>query len=281
MNARLFSIGIFPWTMIVTTAVFFDTDWPRRAVSSLIKADLVSMCKITGGFVFGFFIGGFLPTSFSPIRAIVGGLGLAIAAFHVDEPFRSVNENKSISTSTNASAFSEEEKKLSISESEPGFFPESKVVYILLGAWVLLQILVPLRHFIISGNVHWTEEGHNYSWHMKLRDKESAGFFIITDATTKEQWIVDPQDYLTPKQTEKMTSRPGLVIQFVQFLEQKMKNEGYEAVEIRARVIASLNGREFQPLIDPQSDLTKVSYPWFRHARWILPLMVPLPERNE
>ncbi len=30
MNARLFSIGIFPWFMIAATAMFFRPDWPRR-----------------------------------------------------------------------------------------------------------------------------------------------------------------------------------------------------------------------------------------------------------
>ena len=43
-------------------------------------------------------------------------------------------------------------------------------------------------------------------------------------------------------------------------------------VEIRARISASLNGRAPQLLLDPDVDLTKVPYPWWGHAPWILPL---------
>lgn len=35
MNARLFSIGIFPWFMIAGTLLFFPPDWPRRLLALL------------------------------------------------------------------------------------------------------------------------------------------------------------------------------------------------------------------------------------------------------
>jgi hypothetical protein len=35
MNARLFSIGIFPWFMIAGTLLFFPPDWPRRLLGRL------------------------------------------------------------------------------------------------------------------------------------------------------------------------------------------------------------------------------------------------------
>ena len=36
----------------------------------------------------GFFIGGLLPGNFSLMHALIGALGVAIAAYHIDEPFR-------------------------------------------------------------------------------------------------------------------------------------------------------------------------------------------------
>lgn len=51
-----------------------------------------------------------------------------------------------------------------------------------------------------------------------------------------------------------------------------MRILGHEDVEVRAVIFASLNGREFQVFIDPNVDLSKVPYPWFGHADWILPL---------
>jgi len=38
--------------------------------------------------------------------------------------------------------------------------------------WFSVQLLLPLRHLAIAGNVHWTDEGSRFSWHMMLRHKE-------------------------------------------------------------------------------------------------------------
>jgi len=41
--------------------------------------------------------------------------------------------------------------------------------------------LLFLRHWLYPGNVSWTEEGHRYAWHMKLRDKDcTATFELVT-----------------------------------------------------------------------------------------------------
>ena len=146
----------------------------------------------------------------------------------------------------------------------------------LLGIWVAVQILIPLRHFAIPGNVHWTGEGENFSWHMLLRDKASYGYFYVTDPGTGDAWVVDPGDYLTSIQQRKMNSRPHMVVEFAHYLEGQMRAQGRQDVEIRARFFASLNGRKPQMLIDPEVDLTEVLYPWMGHADWILPLEVPL-----
>ena len=92
MNARLFNIGIFPWTMIAITTVFFNPDWPRRLYHNLRNGDPYTLLSFIGGFIFGFLIGGFLPTDFSLVRAMIGALGVAIAAIHLDEPFRNRND---------------------------------------------------------------------------------------------------------------------------------------------------------------------------------------------
>ncbi|MDX1547324.1 MAG: HTTM domain-containing protein, partial [Rhodothermales bacterium] len=70
----------------------------------------------------------------------------------------------------------------------------------LLAAWMAVQILVPLRHWLYPGNVSWTEEGHNFSWHMKLRDKEGDVEVIATDPTTGRMLLIDPRDFLTARQ---------------------------------------------------------------------------------
>ena len=56
------------------------------------------------------------------------------------------------------------------------------------------------------------------------------------------------------------------------------RREGYENVEVRARAMVSLNGREPQLLIDPNVDLAKEDV-GLLPVRWIVPLTTPLRSR--
>ena len=148
-----------------------------------------------------------------------------------------------------------------------------------LGLWVLIMCYMPLRHFLIPGNVSWTEEGHQFSWHMKLRSKSGALELIATDPSTGERWTVDQSQYLTSRQRLKMQGRPDMIVLFSRFLVEALRKEGHRDVEIRAEARISLNSRERQLLIDPTVDLTKVSRS-LEAAPWILPLETPLRARQ-
>jgi hypothetical protein len=65
-----------------------------------------------------------------------------------------------------------------------------------LGIWLGYQVLMPLRHLLYPGKVSWTEEGHRYSWQMKLRDKQGATLFYISDPQSGQTWQVHPISYL-------------------------------------------------------------------------------------
>ena len=44
--------------------------------------------------------------------------------------------------------------------------------------WMLFHLVTPLRHHGYSGDVAWTEEGHRFSWRMKLRSKVGGLCFM-------------------------------------------------------------------------------------------------------
>lgn len=150
------------------------------------------------------------------------------------------------------------------------------VLALMLG-WSVFQIAMPLRHHLYPGNVSWHEQGHRYAWQMKLRQKRGEATFEITDPATGRVWSVDPDDYLTRRQLRYMSGRPDMILQFAHHLEDVwLHRHGVAEPEIRATVLASLNGREPSPLIDPTRDLTQVRRS-LAPADWILPLPVPLP----
>jgi hypothetical protein len=47
---------------------------------------------------------------------------------------------------------------------------------VLLAAYLAIQCLLPLRHWLYPGNPSWTEQGHRFAWHIRQLD---AGKRII------------------------------------------------------------------------------------------------------
>ena len=146
-----------------------------------------------------------------------------------------------------------------------------KVVVSLLALYIGFQILFPLRHFLYPGKVAWTEEGHKFSWRMKLRDKHGTISYKITDPKTNKTWNLEPDFYLTKRQLRKLSTRPNLMLQFSHFMEDQFTKKGIKNVEVRTRARVSLNGREKQLIINPKADLAKQKESLLP-AKWILPL---------
>jgi vitamin K-dependent gamma-carboxylase len=144
-----------------------------------------------------------------------------------------------------------------------------------LAGYLAIQVLVPLRHFLYPGNVSWTEEGHRFSWHMKLRDKEATAEFTATDPVTGQSWEIDPMHTVNEDQYDEMAARPDMILQLSHHFADQLRAQGYERIQIRARVTASLNGRRPQLLIDPEVDLAAVPRTLLP-ADWIVPLRQPL-----
>ena len=145
----------------------------------------------------------------------------------------------------------------------------------LLCAYAAVQILVPLRHHLYPGNVSWTEEGHQFAWHQKLRDKESDARFFAVDPVSGERWELDVFSHLTSWQESKMSTRPDMILQLGHQLARELESQGQPGVEIHADVLVSLNGRPFQRLIDPEIDLAREQRTIWG-VDWIEPQREPL-----
>jgi hypothetical protein len=205
-NARLWTIGIFPWLMIAGTLLYLPPDWPRRA--------LIALRLIVAP------------------RPDPAGAG-------------------------------------AVSQGTP-----SKLMVSFFAVYAALHLIIPLRHFLYPDNVHWTDEGHRFAWHMMLRAKNvDLQMFVVDDAkqTTSE---IRLRQFLTPQQTFIMSTRPDMILQFAHHIARGLTQNGHRKFEIRANATGSLNGRERQLFIDPTVDLA--SQPrTLRHVEWVVPLADP------
>ncbi|WP_245802945.1 HTTM domain-containing protein [Cyclobacterium lianum] len=148
--------------------------------------------------------------------------------------------------------------------------PFQKLVWSLFAVFLLIQLLLPLRAYAYPGNLFWTEQGYRFSWRVMLMEKAGYAIFHIRDKATGREWESYASDYLSPMQEKQMATQPDLILQFAHFLQQKLSDQGFDDVEIRAEVHVSLNGSKNQLLIDPNTDLTRVEDS-FGHKTWVLP----------
>jgi len=153
----------------------------------------------------------------------------------------------------------------------PSRFRKSAISFV--SIYLMIQILLPFRHWLYEGHVSWTEEGQDFAWRMKLRDKGECrlGFFA-TNRETGETSLIPLGRFLAVRQFIRMCQRPHMIIQFAHFLGKKLEEEGISNPIITARTLVSLNYRPPQSLIDPDVNLTEEEYSVFKHSKWILPL---------
>jgi hypothetical protein len=149
--------------------------------------------------------------------------------------------------------------------------PRERLIVVALAAYLALQLALPLRHHLYPGAVEWTEEGHRMSWRMMLRQKAGYALFHLHHPPSGARWSVRPEEFLTEKQAQRVTTRPDLMWQFARFLARHYAAEGRAPVEVRVRSRVSLNGRPPQTFVDPEVDLAAVEWRFLGPNRWIVP----------
>lgn len=250
MNSGLFTIGIFPWLMMAGTLLFFPPDWPRRMWRDLRQEHRRAWLGALFGAGIGLTLGNVLPSTPSGVQAMIAALIGAFLGYQ-------------LAAAGQAKIPAREPRD------EPAPPPLPTGTSLMLALWVAVQVLLPLRHLAYPGNVHWTEEGHLYSWHMKLRSKRGSIEFVVTNTRTAETWTFDPKQVLTDKQASRMAGRPDMILQFAHHLARSLEREHGAPFEVRARGECRLNDRGPAPLVDASVDLTQVSRPWLPPADWI------------
>jgi vitamin K-dependent gamma-carboxylase len=121
---------------------------------------------------------------------------------------------------------------------------------------VAIQVLVPLRHHAMPGNVLWNEDGMRFAWHVMIREKHGAVTFVV-ELPDGRRLEVPPGHYLTPRQEREMAGQPDLIRQLAMRIAADMRAAGHGDVAVYAETRVSLNGRAPIALIDPRADLTR------------------------
>ncbi len=146
--------------------------------------------------------------------------------------------------------------------------PVPSVVLVVIVLWAIFQLGFPLRHFLVPGNVSWTEEGHLFAWHMMLRSKsEDVTVMVERDDGSVTSYSLTDEDLPVPLTRRHRDTISGRAYIMVQYAHAVAEQPGVEGVYFD--VWASLNSREWRLLIDPEVDLSKEPLFWLGHAPWV------------
>lgn len=145
--------------------------------------------------------------------------------------------------------------------------------------YVMIQLLIPMRFLLYTGDLFWNEEGFRFSWRVMLMHKEGNATFYLVDKKTGRESEIQNADFLTPTQEDQMATQPDMILQYAHLLKEHYDGQVLEYgdykfpiidPEIRAKIYVSLNGRPAQLFVDKKHDLAKLPYNLL-HRNWIEP----------
>ena len=139
-----------------------------------------------------------------------------------------------------------------------------------LALFAAIQLALPLRHFAYPGNVRWNEEGYRFAWRVMLSEKVGFVQYRVRDLATGQSWLVNPGEYLTPLQVERMSFQPDMIQQTAGIIAGDFAERGYGDVVVNADAFVAFNGRPNARLIDPDVDLPSAR-PGLSPKAWVLP----------
>lgn len=145
--------------------------------------------------------------------------------------------------------------------------PQKKLLYFLIIPYSIIQLVLPIRHHFIKGDVLWTEEGHRLSWRMMLRERRGYINIKIKDNQSGKTHKYDYTKNLTPKQARQLSVKPDFIWQYCQKIKEEYNNKD---ISIYIDCKNSINRKEYKTLIDPNTDFTKAEWNHYFHNEWIL-----------
>lgn len=152
----------------------------------------------------------------------------------------------------------------------------AKWVVAVVSVYILFHFLWPLRSRLYGNEPSWDERGHFFSWRMMLRAKEVGLGYAIVDPETGQVANVDHKQFIAAEQSDKFGRDPELILLMAHFIANRFESEMGRRPQVHAFVLASLNGRKAQLMIDPNVDLAAERRGQLGRRDWVMPLTEPL-----
>lgn len=133
----------------------------------------------------------------------------------------------------------------------------------LLALHLAFQLAWPLRSFppiLTAWDEHawppeWSGVSMLFSWRMKKRYMRGDVRFLLRDPQKDEARVIHPTEFLTPRQDMVSLDDPEYLRQAATWVADAARRAGVIVPEVRVLSQVSMNGRPYQPRVDPQRNL--------------------------
>ena len=159
-------------------------------------------------------------------------------------------------------------KKIPVEYAAPIAQNKAALLYFFL-PYFTIQLIPPIRHHFIKGDVLWTEEGHRLSWRMMLRQRQGYATFRVIDKKSQTEIPYDYLKKLNQKQQAFVASNPDGIWQMAQIIKKEFAQKGTD-VSVFVNAEASINGGKYNKLVNPETDMATAKWDYFFHNDWIL-----------
>ena len=127
--------------------------------------------------------------------------------------------------------------------------------------YFMVQLVLPLRHLVYSGDTMVTELGYRFGWRVMLLEKAGIATFTLLDRDTQRSMEIKNKDYLSEFQEKQMAIQPDFMLQFARHVAQQNK-ELVSNPKVIVSSFITLNGRMSQRFIEPELNLLALEDDW-------------------
>jgi hypothetical protein len=147
-----------------------------------------------------------------------------------------------------------------------------KTTYAFIVTYVVIQLILPFRPHLQGSHVNWTGQADFFAWRMKLNNKGVKAKFYVKYSAEEQAQEINIGRIINTMQISMMGQHVDMIYKFSKYLSERFEKESGKRPIITADFQVSLNGRPFQAIVDPSTNLAEISYSPFRHPDWVLPL---------
>lgn len=140
-------------------------------------------------------------------------------------------------------------------------------------AYFVWQLLFPFRGLFLPNPIDYSTVANRFSWRMKNHSRRVMQVnFTVEDPLSKQALQVPVNTIVNTMQMNTLGHDPRAVLEFARYVEAEAKRRGLPRPVVKAQIRIEYNGWPEQFFIDPNVDLTKVTYSPFAKIDWIVPL---------